>query len=134
MRFSGPMEDRLAIQELHACYADASSRNAREDWLACWADDAKWYSHIFQCDGKEAIAAQFDQIMGMFDELAFISQHGPIQVEGNTARGRAVAREIGRLKDGGVFKLVGAYDDTFVRRDGVWLFARRDYRPIVMES
>jgi ketosteroid isomerase-like protein len=133
MRSSGPIEDRLAIQDLYALYADTSSRGDREAWLSCWADDAQWCSHIFDCRGKQAIAAQYDQIMAPFEGLVFLSQVGPIEVSGDTARGRSAAREIGRLKDGGLFKLAGTYDDVIERRDGVWLFARRDYRPVVQE-
>lgn len=133
MQFSGPIEDRLAIQELYCVYADASSRGAKEDWLACWSDDAQWNSHLFTCPGKPAIAAQWDALWASFENLAFLCQQGPVAVTGDTATARSYAREVIRLKDGGLFKLVGAYEDHLRREDGAWRFHRRDYRPLVEE-
>ena len=42
--------------------------------------------------------------------------------------------EIIRLKDGGLFKLIGHYDDELVRENGQWLFLRRNYQPQVLEE
>ena len=47
---------------------------------------------------------------------------------------RARAREIIRLKTGGLFKLIGQYRDQLVREDGAWRFSRRDYDPIAEEA
>jgi ketosteroid isomerase-like protein len=127
------IEDRLAIQDLHARYASTSSRCDREGWLDCWAEEGQWHSHIFKCDGKQAIADQYDQIMAAFETLFFISQAGVVTVNGDTATGQSQAMEIGRLKDGGFFKLAGIYQDTFERHGGRWLFRRREYQPLVQD-
>ncbi len=42
MAFTGPFEDRLAIHELVAAYADAVTRNDAADWGALWAEDGLW--------------------------------------------------------------------------------------------
>jgi ketosteroid isomerase-like protein len=133
MAFSGPMEDRLAIRDLYDCYGDASTRGDVEAWLACWTDDAQWNSHLFNRTGKDDLRTQWDALWANFDKLAFLAQVGSIEVDGETARCRSVAREIVRLSSGGVYKLVGRYDDFVVRRNGKWLFARRDYLPLVEE-
>lgn len=134
MRFSGSIEDKLAIQELYQLYADTSTRNLHDEWLSCWTDDGEWHSHIFDCSGKVEIGAKCREIQGMFTDLAFMSQTGPVTVTGDTATAHSTAREIGRLKDGTVFKLVGAYEDHLRKVGGQWYFARRDYRPIVQEE
>jgi hypothetical protein len=130
---SSAIEDRLQILDLHARYASTSSRSDREGWLDCWTDDGQWHAHIFQCDGKAAIAAQYDQIMVAFDKLFFISQPGVVTLDGDVARGQSQAMEIAHFKDGGFFKLAGIYEDQFERRGGRWLFRRRDYQPLVQD-
>lgn len=133
MAFIGSIEDRLAIRELYGMYGDGSATQSTEDWLACWADDGEWTTHVFSCKGKDQIRAQWDALWANFDKVAFLGDIGAIEVNGDTAIGRSVAREIVALKGGGVYKLVGRYDDTFVRRNGRWLFASRRYQPIVEE-
>ena len=134
MRFSGPLEDRLLRRELYGLYADASNRGDAEAWLACFTDDGQWNSHIFRCTGKAELRAQWDALWSNFASLGFLSEIGPIEVTGDTARARSYAREIVRLTSGGLYKLIGAYDDYIVRQNGEWLFSRREYQPSVEEA
>lgn len=133
MAFIGPLEDRLAIRELYGMYGDGSARGAREDWLACWADEAEWITPNLTCTGKDEIRAQWDALWQAFESVAFLGEVGAIEVDGDTALGRSVAREIVALKGGGIYKLVGRYEDRFVRRDGRWQFLRRSYQTIAEE-
>jgi ketosteroid isomerase-like protein len=133
MGLSGSIEDRLEIQELYARYASASSRGDKEGWLSCWAQDAVWHSHIFDCHGTEQIMSQYLEIMSDFDKLFFIGQLGPLEIDGDTARAQSQAMEIAQFKQGGFFKLGGVYEDTLGKRDGQWLFVRRDYEPLVQD-
>lgn len=132
MPLSGSIEDRLEILELHARYATTSARGDKQGWLSCWTQDGAWVSHIFECHGREAILAKYEEIMAPFSKLFFLSQPGTIEISGETARGQSTALEIGELSAGGFFKLAGAYEDQFVKQDGEWLFSRRDYQPVVM--
>ncbi len=131
---SGPMEDRLAIRELFGLYGDASCHGDTDAWLELFAEDCEWNSHIFQCSGKTELRAQWEQLWAAFGELGFLSEIGWIAVDGNTARASSQAREIIRLKDGGLFKLIGHYEDELVKQNGEWLFTRRNYRPLVTEA
>ena len=131
---TGPMEDRLLIRELFGLYGDASCTGDAEAWLATFAEDCEWNSHMFECSGKPALRAQWNELWAAFDKLGFLSEIGWIQVEGDTARASSQAREIIRLKDGGLFKLIGHYDDYLVRENGQWLFSRRNYQPLVVEE
>jgi uncharacterized protein (TIGR02246 family) len=133
MAFTGPVEDRLAIRDLYASFGDASSRANAEHWLACWTDGGQWNTHVFERSGKAALREQWDLLWSNFAKVAFIGEVGAIEVEGDRAAGRAVAQEIILLKGGGVYKLVGRYEDRLVREDGRWLFARRDYQPTLEE-
>jgi ketosteroid isomerase-like protein len=133
MAFTGPIEEQLAIRDLYACYGDASTRADTEDWLACWTEDGQWRSHIFQRSGKDQVREQWDLLWANFEKVGFLGEVGAIEVDGDKAVCRSVAREIIRLKSGGVYKLVGRYDDLVVRQNGKWLFARRVYQPLVEE-
>ena len=134
MRSSGPIEDRLAIQDLYSVYADCSSRGDRDVWLSLWADEAYWSTHLFQCEGKDAITSQWDLIHSDLVTIAFLSQWGPIHVSGDQAEARSYVREIARMEDGSVFKVVGTYNDRLVRRSGEWQFVRREYFPMIFEA
>ena len=133
MAFIGSMEDRLAIRDLYGRYSDASTRGDMEEWLACFTRDGQWNSHLFRCAGAAELRAQWDVLWANFDKVGFLSEVGSIEVDGDRATCRSVAREVIRLKDGGLFKLIGRYDDFLVRTEGEWLFARRDYQPLVEE-
>ena len=134
MANSGPMEDRLLIRELFGLYGDASCRGDADAWLALFAEDCEWNSHIFNRKGKGDLREQWDELWANFAELGFLSEIGWIAVDGDTARASSQAREVIRLKDGGLFKLIGHYDDHLVRENGEWRFARRNYRPLVVEA
>lgn len=134
MTNSGPMEDRLLIRELFGLYGDASCKGDGAAWLATFADDCEWNSHMFNRKGKADLREQWDQLWQAFDKLGFLSEIGWIAVDGDTARASSQAREIIRLKDGGLFKLIGHYDDYLVRENGQWLFSRRNYQPLVLEE
>ena len=130
----GPMEDRLLIRELFGLYGDASCRGDAEAWLETFAEDCEWNSHMFECRGKPALREQWNQLWTTFDKLGFLSEIGWIAVTGDTARASSQAREVIRLKEGSLFKLIGIYDDELVREDGQWRFSRRNYRPLVLEE
>ena len=135
MPFTGPIEDRLAIHDLYGTAADASSRGDAETWLATFARaGAEWNSHLFRNAGMAAIRAQWDALWQGFDRVGFIATVGSIEVDGDTAAARCTAREVIRLKDGTVFKLIGLYHDSLVRQDGEWKFTVRDYEPLVLED
>lgn len=134
MALSGSIEDRLKIMELYGKYGSTSAKMDREGWLACWSEDAQWHSHLFACVGNAEIAAQYDQIVSAFSNLFFIATVGPIEIDGHQAKGGANAMEVASYKEGGgFFTLAGVYDDLIERRDGTWLFVRRDYRPLVQD-
>lgn len=133
MPFSGPLEDRILIRELYGRYADASCRGDRELWVACFTPEGQWNTHLFQCDGPDRMRAQWDQLWADWANVAFWGEIGSIEVAGDTAIARSYAREIVALKAGGLFKLFGSYDDRLVKQDGEWLFARRDYLPMIQE-
>ena len=131
---TGSLEDRLLIRELFGLYSDTGCTGDADAWLALFAEDCEWNSHLFQCTGKAELRQQWEQLWAAFDKLGFLSEIGWIAVDGDTARASSQAREVIRMKDGSLFKLIGHYDDHLVRENGQWLFSRRTYSPLVVEE
>jgi hypothetical protein len=133
MPFTGSLEDRMLIRELYGRYADASWRGAREDWAACFTADGRWVSHLFNCHGTAQLLETWDSLWKDWTGVAFMSEIGSIEISGERAKVRSYAREIVQLKNGGIFKLAGHYDDDLVRQNGEWLFASRVYQLKITE-
>jgi len=133
MPFTGPKEDRDAIRELYAAYSDASACGDVNSFLASFGEQGQWNTHIFQRQGKAELRSQWDELWVAFDKVGFLTEIGSIEVDGDRAACRCVAREIIRLKSGALYKLIGQYRDELVRENGKWVFARRDYDPIAEE-
>lgn len=133
MPFTGPMEDRLAIRELYDTYGDGSTTGNAETFLSCWTDGGEWITHVFSRKGKAELQEQWNTLWAGFEKVAFLANVLSIEVDGDRAHTRSVAREIISLKGGGIFKLAGLYRDQLVRRNGQWLFARREYEVLAEE-
>lgn len=133
MAFTGSLEERQAIRELYGRFGDASSRQAREEWLDCWSDDGQWHTHLFLCEGTDALRQQWDTLWENFQSVIFISDVGAIEVNGSEATGRAAVQEIIRMNSGGLYKLLGRYEDRLVLEDGLWRFQRRTHHMLAEE-
>lgn len=65
--------------------------------------------------------------MAQFDFVGFFAQPGPIRVTGERAEGRCWTHELLVGGDGATRRVVGRYDDRFVRLAGGWRFAERRF-------
>ena len=129
--FKGPLEDRIAIRELHETYADAVVRASAEDWGKVWTQDARWELMGTAVEGREAIVALWSQAMGGFDAISFHCMPSAIIIEGDRATGRCQVRELLKANYGTTRAVGGLYEDEMVRVDGRWLYAKRVYRIVV---
>jgi ketosteroid isomerase-like protein len=127
MPFTGPPAERMAIRELYDTFADGASRRDRATWLGCWTADGYWWSHHFECVGREAIAKKYDEIMQNVVAVTFFTQIGSIEINGDEARARVYCTERLVLQEGGSYRVAGRYEDELRREQGTWLFARRRY-------
>jgi len=127
--FSGPVEDRLAIRELHDQYCDAVLRKDAQDWGALWAADAIWSLMGTEVVGRDNIVALWNGAMGQFDAVSFLGALGALNITGNSAEGRYQTHEI--LVEKGQARIAGGrYDDEFVKIDGTWLFKKRVFNVV----
>lgn len=134
MSFTGPLEDRIAIRELHGTYADTAFGSDMQGWLDCWTDDCVWVTPLGEVRGKARMAEQWGKIGDSFGMIAFFAVVGAIEIDGDRATARSYVREIATMHDGGLYKVVGRYDDELVRENGAWRFSRRAYSALIRES
>jgi uncharacterized protein (TIGR02246 family) len=128
--FTGPLEDRVAIQELNGTYADGVVRIDAATWATVWADDADWDLMGHQTKGKEAIVAFWNGAMSGLEAVSFHCVPCMIEVTGNTARARVQTQEILKPKEGKARHVGGLYEDELAKIDGRWLFTSRKFKII----
>ncbi|MEW4468642.1 nuclear transport factor 2 family protein [Parasphingorhabdus sp. JC815] len=122
--FSGPIEDRLAIRELHDSYCDAVLRTDADDWGALWTEDAVWSLMGTEVVGRDNIVKLWVGAMAQFDSVSFLGIPGSLEITGNTATGRYQTHEL--LVENGEPRVAGGrYDDEFIKIDGQWFYTKR---------
>lgn len=126
--FTGPLEDRVAIQELNGTYADGVVRIDADTWATVWADDAHWDLMGHQTEGKEAIVAFWNGAMSGLEAVSFHCVPCMIEVTGNTAKSRVQTQEILKPKDAKARHVGGLYEDELKKIDGRWLFTSRKFK------
>ncbi|MEP3052220.1 MAG: nuclear transport factor 2 family protein [Erythrobacter sp.] len=126
--FTGPIEDRVAINELNGTYADGVVRIDADTWGTVWAEDAHWNLMGNKVDGKAAIVGFWEQAMSGLEAVSFHCVPCMIEVTGNTAESRVQTQEIMLTKDGVTRHVGGLYEDKLAKIDGEWRFTSRVFR------
>lgn len=130
MSYTDNIADQVAIRALHDAYSDAVFRADAEAWGALWAQDATWNLMGMEVSGQPAIVALWKQAMSQYAQASFFIQLGALAIEGDAATGRSYTNEILTSQDGAVRRVIGAYEDTYIKRDGQWLFAARSFKVV----
>ena len=134
MSFTGPLEDRIAIRDLNDTDADTAFRQDMQGWLDCFVDDCVWITPFGEVRGKAALVEQWAKIGETFGVIGFFPMLAAVEITGDRAVARAYVREIAAQHDGGLYKVVGRYDDELIRADSAWRFARRAYSALIREA
>jgi SnoaL-like domain len=128
--------DRLAIRELVEAYAHCADRRDAKGQMALFTADAHFVVYMDAKDPKptqelhsrEALAPVFDDLNKYAATQHFVGQSTVLTLTSDRATGEAYTMAHHLTVDGGKRRLMIAalrYDDTFVKKDGVWLFAER---------
>ena len=128
--------DRLAIRELVEAYAHCADRRDAKGQMSLFTADAHFAVYMNAKDptpsqefhSREALAPVFAELNKYDATTHFVGQSTVFTLTDNRAAGEAYYLAHHVTVDGGARRLMVAslrYLDTFVKRDGAWLFAER---------
>jgi hypothetical protein len=127
--------DRLAIRELVDAYAHCADRRDADGQKALFTEDTHFVIYMDGqgseptqvLDGREALTPVFDDLNRYQATMHFNGQ-STIALDGDRATGESYCIAHHVFTENDERKLMVAwlrYGDTFVKVDGVWLFAER---------
>ena len=128
--------DRLAIRELVEAYAHCADRRDAEGQMALFTTDTHFVVYMNAKDptpsqelhSRDALAPVFAALNQYDATTHFVGQSTLFTLTADRAAGEAYCLAHHVTVDGGKRRLMLAslrYHDTFVKRDGSWLFAER---------
>ena len=127
--------DRLAIRELFDAYAHCADRRDAEGQKALFTEDTHFLVYMDgegteptqELDGREALTPVFADL-NRYEVTTHFNGQSTIALEGDRATGESYCLAHHLFTEGGERKLMVAslrYLDTFMKRDGAWMFAER---------
>jgi len=121
------LEDELALNKLMARYVDAANRRDGAAWSNTWAEDACWLLMGMEITGRKNILGLWQQVLEGFEFALLMPSSGHVDLAGDTATGHWYLQEFTRDHQGETLVALSRYNDDYVKVDGKWLFARREY-------
>lgn len=123
-------EDRVAIADIVARYADAVNANDAMTWAATWARECTWEAGPGRIlHGRDEVVGFWQAAMASFESVVQVVGHGHVRAEGDGAAGSWTLIEVHR-RGGSNGIVLGHYRDRYVRPEGSWLFAERRFTAI----
>jgi ketosteroid isomerase-like protein len=121
--------DRFEIEALRGEFTDASMMRDWDRFASLFTHDGAWrMPHIDEeLVSREGIRAGVERLRGLWDYFVQTVHPGTIQLEGDTAVGRAYIEEFGRFRDGTSHLNYSVYHDRYQRTPDGWKFAERRY-------
>ena len=131
---SNRVEDQLALQDLMARYVDAVNRRDAQAWAATWDDNGCWNLLGNEVSGKDSIVGLWQQMMAGFEFALMIPSSCLFDIDGDSASGHWYLQELARDNEGKSSSLFSRYIDTYIRRNGQWLYQSRRYEIIYHDA
>lgn len=128
--------DRLAIRELVDAYAHCADRRDAKGQQALFTEDTHFVVYMDvkadqptqELHGRDALAPVFDNL-NTYAATTHFNGQSTVALAGDRATGESycLAHHVTVDQDGSRTLMVAAirYLDTFVKKDGAWLFAER---------
>ena len=128
--------DRLAIRELVEAYAHCADRRDAKGQMSLFTIDTRFLVYMTAKDptpsqelhSREALGPVFAELNRYDATTHFVGQSTILTLTGDRGTGESYCLAHHVTADGGKRRLMLAslrYLDTFVKMDGVWLFAER---------
>jgi ketosteroid isomerase-like protein len=120
--------DRVEIEALRGEFTDAGMMRDYDRVASLFTRDAVWRIPVVNVEfvGREEIRAGIERLgEGLWDYLVQTTHPGTIQLEGDTASGRAYVLSFGRMRDGSSHLNHSVYHDRYRRTPEGWKFTER---------
>jgi len=120
--------DRVEIEALRGESIDAQMMDDYDRFAALFTPDGVWRVPAVNAEfsGREEIRAGIKRLKEeLWDFLEQATHPGTIQLDGDTASGRAYVLSFGRFRDGGSHLNYSVYHDRYQRTPDGWKFAER---------
>ena len=129
MTDSQAVADRVEIEALRGEFTDAAMMRDRARLAALFAADGALRMPNIPAElvGREEIRAGGERLQGLWEYFVQTTHPGAIQVEGDTASGRAYIQELGRALDGRSHLNYAVYHDRYQRTPDGWKLTERVY-------
>jgi ketosteroid isomerase-like protein len=121
--------DRVEIEALRGEYTDAVMMRDRARLASLFTPDGvlRMPNVPVELAGQEEIRAWGERAEGMWDYFVQTTHPGTIQLDGDTASGRAYLQELIHLRDDSSYLNFAIYHDRYQRTQDGWKFAERVY-------
>jgi ketosteroid isomerase-like protein len=120
--------DRVEIEALRGEFTDAGMMRDYDRAASLFTEDGVVrIPHINEEATREDIRARAEQLQGLLDFFVQNTHPGNIQLQGDTAVGRAYISELARFHDGRSQLNYAIYHDRYQRTPDGWKFTERVY-------
>ena len=121
--------DRVEIEALRGEFTDAVMMRDYDRGASLFTQDGalRMPNIPVELAGREEIRAWGDRVPALVDYLVQTTHPGTIQLDGDTASGRAYIQELIRLRDGRSELNYAIYHDRYQRTADGWKFTERVY-------
>jgi ketosteroid isomerase-like protein len=121
--------DRVEIEALRGEYTDAVMMGDRDRLASLFTPDGVLRMPNIPAEfvGREQIRAGRERLVALWEFFVQNTHPGTIQLDGDTASGRAYLFELARLRDGWSGLNYAIYHDRYQRTPDGWKFAERIY-------
>jgi ketosteroid isomerase-like protein len=128
--------DRFEIEALRGEFTDAVMMRDYDRLASLFTEEGVVrIPHInAEAVSREEIRAGVERLQGFWDYFVQTTHPGTIQLEGDTAVGRAYICELGRLRDGSSQLNYAVYHDRYQRTPDGWKFAERVYEVLYLDT
>ena len=121
--------DRVEIEALRGEFTDAAMMRDRARLASLFTHDGalRMPNIPVELVGREEIRAGGERLQAQWDFFVQTTHPGTIQLDGDTATGRAYIQELARTRDGRQGQNYAIYHDRYQRTGDGWKFAERVY-------
>jgi hypothetical protein len=121
--------DRVEIEALRGEFVDALMTGDHDRFASLFTEHGAWRIPYIDVEltGRKEIRAGIERMQGLWDYFVQTSHPGTIEIDGDSASGRAYVAEFGHMREGRSELNYAVYHDSYERTADGWRYAERLY-------